>query len=92
MTAPPLMGVQRHYKQQFADKKEFIQAIVNWVNSPNADNSLMPGAISRFNIMPALPIGNDKLEKIGAALYDMNFTSSKGKHHNGKCGMGKCGR
>jgi hypothetical protein len=73
MIAPPMRNVQQHYKSTYPDKDEFVKAVVSWVNKPDENKVLMPGAVRHFNLMPPLPIGNDKLEKIAGALYDMNF-------------------
>ncbi len=76
MIAPPMMMVQRHYKPNFPDKKDFINAIVKWVNKPNEADVKMPGATRKFGLMPPLPIGDEKLAAIADALYDMDFGAS----------------
>jgi len=88
MIAPPMANVQQHYKSTYPDKDEFIQAVVNWVNKPDKNKVLMPGAVRRFNLMPPLPIGDDKLKTIAAALYEKDFGARMGGHGRGK-GHGK---
>lgn len=73
MLAPPLVRVAEHYKSAFPDKKDFVKAIIDWANHPNQEASLMPGAARKFGLMPAMPIGDDKLEKIAAYLYEADF-------------------
>ena len=41
-------------------------AVADWVEKQDASNSLMPGAIRRFNIMPPIPISRESAEKIAS--------------------------
>jgi len=83
MIAPPMRNVQEHYKPTYPNKKDFINAIVKWVNKPNEKNVKMPGATRKFGLMPPLPIGDDKLAAIAGALYDMDFGASMHKRGKG---------
>ena len=73
MLAPPIVRVVQHYKGTYSDKKDFVNAVVNWANKPNQDAVLMPGAARKFGLMPPLPIGNDNLEKIAGYIFDADF-------------------
>ena len=73
MLAPPIIRVVQHYKGTYSDKKNFVNAVVNWANKPNNDAVLMPGAARKFGLMPPMPIGNNRLEKIAGYLFDANF-------------------
>ncbi len=81
MQAPPMANVQRHYKSAYPQKNDFIKAVVNWVNHPSEEKILMPGAARRFGLMPALPIGDDKLTLIAKGLYNYKFQTTGHKHH-----------
>ena len=83
MIAPPMANVQQHYKSTYPDKDEFIQAVVNWVNKPDENKVLMPGSVRRFNLMPPLPIGDDKLKAIASTLYEKDFGTRMGGHGRG---------
>ncbi len=50
--APPMVAVKDHYLRVHADKVSFVSALSGWVLERSADMSLMPGAISRFGLMP----------------------------------------
>jgi len=80
MLAPPMRNVQQHYKSTFPQKDEFIKAVISWVNKPDENKVLMPGAVRRFNLMPPLPIGDDKIKSIAEVLYEKDF----GKMNHGK--------
>ncbi len=73
MIAPPMLNIQEHYKPSFGDKKAFVEAIVKWVNKPSKAEAMMPGAVRKFNLMPPMPIGDEKITKIAEVLYDIDF-------------------
>jgi len=73
MIAPPMVNIQEHYKPSFTDKKAFVDAIIKWVNKPSKEDAMMPGSVRKFNLMPPLPIGDEKITKIAEALYDVDF-------------------
>ena len=73
MLAPPVFAVQNHYLRVYPEKAEFVQAVVDWVRAPEVGKSLMPGAVRRFKLMPAMPLPRDELESIAAFLYDARF-------------------
>ena len=70
--APPFKGVKMHYLKEYSTKEEFVTAMVNWVQNPDEEKSLMFGAVKRFNIMPKLPLSTEDLEKIATYIYDNN--------------------
>ncbi|MEZ4907697.1 MAG: hypothetical protein R2771_08700 [Saprospiraceae bacterium] len=68
--APPLFRVKEHYLPIYKEKSEFINAIVDWAQSPTIEKSVMPGAVRQFNCMPSLnyvPI--DTLQQIAAYIF-----------------------
>ncbi len=89
MLAPPMLGVKKHYIQAYPDKKTFIGKITEWVKTPSAAKALMPGAVKRWNVMPALNYPDSELQKIAEAIYELPLP--KGKQGKNKCGNGKCG-
>ncbi len=91
MKAPPFMGVRMHYLRRYPNREEFVRAVATWVKHPDSSKSLMPGAIRRFGLMPALPYPDDTLKKIALELYHLSPAQTPGTRcGNGKCG-GKCG-
>lgn len=94
--APPFKMVKMHYKREYTTKKEFVNAIVKWVQSPTEDKALMFGAVKRFKVMPKMDLSTKDLEKIASFLYDNDVESPKWmkqhmkeKHGNGKGMMKK---
>jgi len=73
MLAPPMLKVQEHYKPTYSTKEEFVNAITKWVLHPEEKNTLMPGAIRKFNVMPKLPYKEENIKLIAETLYDIDF-------------------
>ena len=73
--APPMVAVKDHYLRVHADKASFVNALSGWVLERSADTSLMPGAISRFGLMPPLAITDQDL----AAIAEFVFEEPMGK-------------
>lgn len=71
--APPMYGVQRRYKRQYENQQEFVDAIVRFVSQPTEEGALMKHPIKRLGLMPALPLGENKLSRIATYIYEENF-------------------
>ena len=71
--APPVFGVKNHVIQAYPRRDDFINYIVQWVKQPDASRSLMPGAVRRFGVMPALPYPDEQVRKIATFLYDTDL-------------------
>jgi len=72
--APPAFMVQEHYKRRYTNKEDFVKAVVNWINQPDSANTLMPGAIRHFKLMPPLNLPVEQRQQIAEYLYDTRFT------------------
>ncbi len=68
--APPFKGVKMHYTRQYDNKKDFVDAMVSWVQNPEESKALMRGAVRRFKVMPKLPLPTTDLEKIASYMYE----------------------
>lgn len=68
--APPVFGVINHVKSAYPSRDEFVQRIVRWVNKPNAQDALMPGAVRKFGLMPDLSYSEYDVRLIAEYLYD----------------------
>ncbi len=71
--APPVFGMKNHVIKAYPQRQDFINYIVQWVRHPDASRALMPGAVRRFGLMPALPYPEDQVRKIAEFLYDNNL-------------------
>ncbi len=89
MKAPPMWGVRMHYIRRYPDKTIFIQRIKEWVKHPEKSKSLIPGAVKRFGLMPALPYPDEELTRIAEAIYHLPKPLMTQRH---RCGGGRFGR
>ena len=76
MLAPPMLRVQEHYKPTYPNKTEFVNAIVAIVKNPSLEQTLMPGAVKKFKLMPKLIYDDAELRLIAEAIYDYDFGSA----------------
>ena len=83
MIAPPMLRVQEHYKPNYPNKEEFVQAIKTWVNNPTEDKVMMPGAVRKFNLMPKLAVADADLQLIAETLYSIDFGNMPKMHQKG---------
>ncbi len=75
LTAPAIMGVMRHVKQTYPDKKEVVEFIVDYSYNPTLERAIcMSGKIERFVLMPSQKenVTKEELGLIAEYLYD-NF-------------------
>ena len=86
MIAPPMIRVKQHYLPVFQNKKDFVNAVVEWVKHPSKEAALMPGAVRKFNIMPPLAYPDEVLRAIAVYMYDNELEQPKmmGMHEKGK--------
>lgn len=76
MLAPPMLRVQEHYLPAYPEKEDFVAAVTSYINNPSEENTLMPGAVKKFKLMPKAVYDEAELKKIVEALYDKDFGSS----------------
>ncbi|MEN9373064.1 MAG: hypothetical protein RIR79_616 [Pseudomonadota bacterium] len=53
--APPAFGIKNHVMVAYPEREAFIAHVMQWIKAPNAEKTLMPGAVRQFGLMPALP-------------------------------------
>ena len=75
MLAPPIFAVADHYKQTHGDDRQaFIDAIVQWTKNPSEEKTLMPGAVTRFKLMPPFPIPDPDAKAVATFMFETDFT------------------
>lgn len=73
--APPMFGVKDHVIKAYPERDAFIQRVATWVKAPNANDVLMPGAVKKFGLMPAMPQLDDQdAQAVAAFLFDTNLS------------------
>ena len=85
LVAPPVMGVMRHVKMKYANKKDAVNFITEYVLNPQRDKAVcMAQKIKRFGLMPSQKgnVSKAELEIIASWMYDTFPTKGfKGKMH-----------
>ena len=72
---PPMFRVREHYYNQDISREEFISKIVRFAENPSRENSIMPGAIRNFGLMPKQTFKKEELEVIAGYIYDNDLAS-----------------
>lgn len=73
--APPMFKVRNHYFDDKISKDAFIKNIVNFVNNPTEANSIMPGAVANFGLMPKQTFKEEDLKLIAEYIYENDLES-----------------
>ncbi len=73
MVAPPILRMKEHYLPVYPKKEDFVKAIVDYTKNPLEENTLMPGTIKKYNLMPKLIYDDDELRIIAETIYDYDF-------------------
>ena len=80
--APPVFAVKMHYIGTYSDKDSFVMAIADWLETRDADNSMMRGAVRRFGVMPEVKVTRDEAEKIAGYIFEGDLENPVGfKEH-----------
>lgn len=93
--APPMIAVKNHYKGENTTREEFVEAIWSWVEEPSEAKSQMPGALTRFGVMPYQKFDKKDIEAIANYMFDSEIEQpewfekhqgkKKGKNNKQKC-------
>ncbi|PLY17095.1 MAG: hypothetical protein C0631_00760 [Sedimenticola sp.] len=73
MLAPPIFAVKNHYIRVYSDRESFVARVKQWLAKPDINQTLMPGAVRRFQVMPPLDLDPAQAEAIAGFIYDTNF-------------------
>ena len=71
--APPMFGVQNHYKRAYPNKVDFIEAIDSFVTKPTKEAAILLRPVEMLGLMPALPLAKIELSNIATYLYEERF-------------------
>ncbi len=68
--APPMANVRMHYLEGDISREDFVKHVSTFVTQPAVEKSKMPGAIEKFNLMPAMGFSEEMISKIALAIYE----------------------
>lgn len=92
LIAPPAIGVMRHVKTAYHNKKSAVAFVVDYVLHPSEKKALcMPQKIRRFGLMPSQKgnVTKEELEAIAAWMYDRFPPEGLGCGKGHGMGMGR---
>ena len=71
---PPIFAVKDHVIKAFPERAAFVERVKTWVKDPKADTALMPGALTKFGLMPAqTQASEEELQAVAEFLYDTDL-------------------
>lgn len=70
-SAPPIVGMAAHYHEAFKDKDAAVEHMVKFMQAPDSSKSKLERfAITRFGLMPAMPLSEEELRAVSGWLWD----------------------
>lgn len=74
---PPIFRVREHYFTEKVTREEFIDKVVHYAMNPSQANSIMPGAVRNFGLMPKQSFRQEDLKIIAGYIYDHDLSSDE---------------
>jgi len=74
---PPIFRIREHYFSEKIRREEFIDKVTRFAMNPSQANSIMPGAIRNFGLMPKQSFRQEDLEIIAGYIYDHDLGSDE---------------
>ncbi|MDQ6998427.1 MAG: cytochrome c, partial [Mariprofundus sp.] len=71
--APPMYGVQKHYKRATADRDAFIEKVTAFATDPNEDKAILKMAVKHLGVMPNPGVEESDVRKIAAYIHNETF-------------------
>lgn len=69
--APPIVGIAAHYHEAFKEKDAAIAHMVQFMQAPDSTKSKLEAqAITRFGLMPAMPLSEKELHTVSEWLWN----------------------
>ena len=68
--APAFGEIRAGYLAAGLDRPDFINAVYQYVNEPDAKKSLVKDAVSKYGVMPRLSVDSTQAAAIAAFIYD----------------------
>lgn len=73
--APPMFMVRNHYYYDSISMDDFVNNMIHFINNPTEENSIMPGAVRNFGLMPKQTFKEEDLKLIAAYIYENDLES-----------------
>lgn len=90
-SAPPIIPIATRYRQQFPSKSQGIARMVAFMKSPSKQKVIVDQqAVSRFGLMPPMPLGNAELNAVAGWVWDQGSAKGWGPGSGAGRGNGSC--
>lgn len=66
---PTMAAIKNQYMKSHPSQEEFVRDYLIFLNNPSEENSKMPEAITRFNLMPKMSLNDEQILKVAMYLY-----------------------
>lgn len=81
-SAPPILPISARYHQRYSSRAEGIKQMADFIKAPSKEKGLADQqAITRFGLMPAIPLSAEELAAVSAWVWD--------QYSGGQWGPGK---
>lgn len=70
VAAPSMSEIKKHYVDKSVSQEQFTKDLISFMNNPNEENSKMPEAIKRYNIMPKMNFSDEQITAIASYVYN----------------------
>ena len=74
---PSMLEIQTAYLKAYPDSNAFTEAIIDFLTHPKRENALLPEAVEKYGLMPAMGYNTDKLRDLASFLYKSNFNRTE---------------
>ncbi|MDZ4747177.1 MAG: DUF3365 domain-containing protein [Saprospiraceae bacterium] len=74
---PPMFRIREHYFSEKITRQEFVDKLVRFAMNPSQANSIMPGTVRNFGLMPKQSFRQEDLEVIAGYIYDHDLGSEE---------------
>jgi cytochrome c len=89
-TAPPILPISARYHQRFSSRAEGIKRMADFIKSPSKEKVLADEqAITRFGLMPPVPLNTAELNAVAAWVWDQNSGGNWGPGRGQGRGQGR---
>jgi cytochrome c len=94
-SAPPIVPISGRYHQKFSSRTEGIKQMAEFIKSPSKEKVLADEqAITRFGLMPPIPLSAAELNAVAAWVWDQNsggnWGPGNGQGQGRGAGQGNC--
>jgi cytochrome c len=92
-TAPPILPISARYHQRISSRSEGIRRMAEFIKAPSKDKVLADQqAITRFGLMPPVPLTAAELNAVAAWVWDQNTGGNwgPGSGRGRGAGQGNC--